>query len=181
MAVTKRDNKDASEPVERVGRVRLPSEKEDADPNAVFHANAVLEVRSTPEVLPPLERHVAGLIDGFRPVARLRKKSGLSSDELLDALRALHTRGLLVLTGVIELTDELYEPHDPDEFEGTVPRGQHDVIPPHVMREIQSMIDEEEELRRTEAREEFERDQSERSEREFEHNTTTELELKPKR
>lgn len=153
MAMTKRDNNGAVDPVERVGRVRLPSEKEDADPNAIFHANAVLEVRPTPIVLPPLERHVAGIIDGFRPVARLRRKSGLSSDELIDALRALHARGLLVLTGIIELTDELYAPADPDEFEGTVPRGQHDVIPPHVMREIQAMLDEEEALRLSEENE----------------------------
>lgn len=151
--MTKRDNNGAVDPVERVGRVRLPSEKEDADPNAIFHANAVLEVRPTPIVLPPLERHVAGIIDGFRPVARLRRKSGLSSDELIDALRALHARGLLVLTGIIELTDELYAPADPDEFEGTVPRGQHDVIPPHVMREIQAMLDEEEALRLSEENE----------------------------
>lgn len=172
MAMTKRDT-DAADPVqrsERVGRVRLPSPKEEADPFAVFHANAVLEVRPTPIVLPPLERHVAGLIDGFRPVARLRKKSGLSSDELLDALRALKERDLLVLTGIIELTDELYEPHDPDEFEGTVPRGQHDVIPPHVMREIQAMLDEEDAIRRTEEREEAEAQQ-------FEQAATTESEL----
>ena len=168
--MTKRDNDDASDPVERVGRVRLPSEKEEHDPFAIFHANAVLEVRPTHLVLPPLERHVAELIDGFRPVARLRKKSGLSSDELLDALRALHTRGLLVLTGIIELTDELYARAEPDEFEGTVPRGQHDVIPPHVMHEIQAMIDDEEELRRTEEREEAEA-------QDFEAQATTEAEI----
>lgn len=170
--MTKRDNDDASNPVERVGRVRLPSEKEEQDPYAIFHANAVLEVRPTPIVLPPLERHVAGVIDGFRPVARLRKKSGLSSDELLDALRALHARGLLVLTGIIELTDELYAPAEPDEFEGTVPRGQHDVIPPHVMREIQAMLDEEEALRITEEREEAEAEANQ-----FEMQATTEAEI----
>lgn len=153
----------------RAGRVRLPTAKEDADPDVVFHANAVLEVRPTPIVLPPLERHVAGFIDGFRPVARVRKKSGLSSDELIDALRALRSRGLLVLTGIIEATDDTYAPLDPDDSEGTIPRGSHDVIPPHVMLEIEAMLDEEDRLRRNE--EHFDAEAGE-----FEMHETTEME-----
>lgn len=135
----------------RVGRVRLPTPKEDADPDCVFHANAVLSLRESEAVLPPLERHVAQLIDGFRPVARLRKKAGLSSDELIDALRALRARGLLVLTGIIEESaDHVPVADDSDDVEATVPHGANDVIPPHVMREIQTMLDEEDELRRQE-------------------------------
>jgi hypothetical protein len=176
MALPKRDPPTPDASPERVGRVRLPSAKEDADPNVVFHANAVLEVRPTPVVLPPLERHLASFIDGFRPVARLRKKSGLSSDELLDALRALRDRGLLVLTGIIELTDEAYEPADTDEFEGTVPRGQHDIIPPHVMHEIQAMLDEEEALRRDEERAEREENAANEA-NDFEMQATTEAEI----
>ena len=63
-----------------IGRARRPTAEELGNPEAMFRPDAVLElVAPLPLDAAPIETHVGGLIDGVRPVARLRKKSGLSS------------------------------------------------------------------------------------------------------
>ncbi len=133
----------------RVGRTRRPTAAERASSETLFRADSVLALtEALPADVSAVESHVAGTIDGFRPVARLRKKSGLSSEDLRVALGMLHTRGLLELVGVVE---QAFIPWGTDRAEyptdATVPKGAGDVIPPHVMDEIQSMIDEEERKR----------------------------------
>lgn len=65
---------------------------------AVLALKAGLTADST--VLSPFEQHVARLLDGQRPVARIRKKSGLSADDLRIALGMMADNGHLVQVGV---------------------------------------------------------------------------------
>lgn len=52
------------------------------------------------ETLSAFEQHVAQFVDGRRPVARIRKKSGLSADDLRIALGMMADGGHLVQLGV---------------------------------------------------------------------------------
>lgn len=156
----------------RVGRVRPPTAQELADEDSVLQPGAVLEVKEHDEVLPPPERHLVGFIDGFRPVARVRRRCGLSPAEFMSALSSIAARGLLTLKGVIEETDDASFVYGEDEIEGTLPRGMNDVIPPHVMREIQAMIDEEVTARHQERLPD--------DPGSFEHQATTEVEIPDK-
>lgn len=68
--------------------------------------------------LSPFELHVLGFIDGKRPVARVRKLAGLTSDDVRIAVGMLADKGAVVLAGAVappsvrallehELKDEL--------------------------------------------------------------------------
>ncbi|OGQ24390.1 MAG: hypothetical protein A2138_06820 [Deltaproteobacteria bacterium RBG_16_71_12] len=135
-----------------IGRVRRPTDDELASPEVMFRPDAVVELAAPlPRDVSPVEVHVGSLIDGVRPVARIKKKSGLSSDDLRVALGQLRDRRLLKLVGVIEeaigpwaddIAAEVAERTRASEEHSI--KGSGEYIPPHVMSEIQSMIDEEE-------------------------------------
>ncbi len=128
------------------GRIRPATLEEAARREELFRPDAVLAVSAElPADLPPFERHVAGLIDGVRPVARVRKKCGLSAADLVIAVGSLWDRGLVRLAGIVEVTREpvppsMWEPPAPGE--PTISGTAADLIPPHVMAEIQAMLDE---------------------------------------
>src|SRR5207248_1487040 len=127
-----------------VGRVRPATLDESEKRELYFRADAVLALRAAlPGDASPFEQHVAGFIDGFRPVARIRKKTGLSASDLRIALASLYDKKLLALTGLVE-PSEL----DVTKMARPIPAAQGDedsrfsadgveVIPPHVMAEIQ--------------------------------------------
>lgn len=134
-----------------IGRTRPPTDAERDSTEAMLRPEAVLELVVRPKDLSPFEQHVAALIDGVRPVARLKKKSGLSSTDLRVALGQLRDRNLLRLVGLVE---EAVGPWADDIAAEVAERargsGEHSIkgtgeyIPPHVMAEIQAMVDEEE-------------------------------------
>jgi hypothetical protein len=135
-----------------LGRMRAPTEAELAAQDSFFRPDAVLGMRGpAPLDASPFELHVAGLVDGVRPVARIKKKSGLSSSDLRIALGMLRDRNLLRLVGIIEEAAGPWEAEirdhaaeiaaalasDPDV---TKPAGSGDIVPHHVMAEIKSML-----------------------------------------
>lgn len=127
-----------------LGRVR-PATLEEADHReTMFRPEAVLALTMPlPADLGPFERHVAGFIDGVRPVARIRTKSGVSSADLRIALASLCDLKLLRLAGLVEeiaanASTGVAPPIDAD----TMTRSTPERVPAHVMAEIQSMIDE---------------------------------------
>ena len=128
-----------------VGRTRPATLDEDLVPDTMFRPDAVLALAGPlPANLSPFEQHIALLVDGVRPVARIRKKSGVSSADLRIALAGLRDKKLLRLAGIVEeaigsLAAEIK--HDFEE-DVTIP-GKGEVIPTHVMAEIRSMLDEE--------------------------------------
>jgi len=86
-----------------LGRVRPATIDEVAEPNMVFRPDAVLALDGgVPVDVSDLERKVAALIDGVRPIARVRKKCGASLPDLRIAIAGLRDRGLLVVVGVVE-------------------------------------------------------------------------------
>ena len=132
-----------------VGRVRPATLDETESRDAMLRPDAVLALTgAVPADIGPFEQHVAGLIDGVRPVARLRKKSGVSSADLRIALGSLLDRKLLRLVGVVEeaigeLAREIEKELALQQDQGlTDPTGRHDVIPHNVMADIQSMLEE---------------------------------------
>jgi hypothetical protein len=127
----------------RIGRLRPATKAEVLAPESVFRPDAVLAlIAPAPGDLPVGARRVAALVDGFRPVARLRAKSGLTSADLRLALAELAGRGLLAVESIVEGTDaDVGADGDADDG-GTMPRGSGDAIPPRVMAEIQAMLDE---------------------------------------
>ena len=134
-----------------VGRVRPATLDESEKRDLYLRADAVLALtKPLPADATPFERHVAGFIDGFRPVARIRKKTGLSGSDIRIALASLYDKHLLALTGLVEPAN--IEPHKAaravraslaDEDSRVTADGV-EVIPPHVMAEIQAMLEEEE-------------------------------------
>ncbi|HEY4223536.1 MAG TPA: hypothetical protein VGO62_19395 [Myxococcota bacterium] len=135
-----------------VGRVRPATLDEDMAAATVFRPDAVLALigGAVPDDLPAFEKHVAGLIDGVRPVARIKKKAGVSSSDLRIALASLNDRKLLRVTGIVEeaigaLAQEIKEQLNGFETEVTMPRAVPAAVPMHVMAEIQSMLDEDDE------------------------------------
>ena len=136
----------------RVGRVRRPTRMEVADHDAVLRPDAIpaLTANIADMQLSVLERHVGDLVDGFRPVARIKKKSGLGTFDVVMALRALRERGLLKLVGVVEeAVGEMLDDFT-DDINTTMPHGANDVIPPHIMNEIAGMVIEEQDRRASE-------------------------------
>lgn len=142
-----------------LGRVRPATLEEGARREDLFRPDAVLSLAGAlPSDLSVFEMHIAALIDGMRPVARIRKKSGVTSADLRIALGALADRKLLLLTGIVEeavgevateISRELAanEVLDAADFDvPTLNQAVPDIIPPHVMAEIQSMIDDDDEL-----------------------------------
>jgi hypothetical protein len=128
-----------------VGRVRPATLDESEKRELFFRADAVIALRAPlPADTTPFEQHVAGFIDGFRPVARVRKKSGLQAADLRIALAALYDRGLLTLTGLVEPTTQKTTPLRVNEEDSRVTSDGVEVIPPHVMAEIEAMLEEEE-------------------------------------
>ena len=82
--------------------------------------------------LTAIEQHVAALIDGERPVARIAKKAGLSPDDLKVAISMLADRQLLIVKGHLQPDAmALLEPDDLDETGEVVlppaPRAPQDV------------------------------------------------------
>jgi hypothetical protein len=77
-----------------------------SDKQAWLKSHAVLKVSDGVDVaslgLSPFEQHVIGFINGCRPVARLRKKTELSSDDLRIALAMIVDRGVLELRGFLK-------------------------------------------------------------------------------
>ena len=72
-------------------------------PEAVLAQAADIEKRKS--MLSAFELHVLSMIDGKRPVARLRKKTGLSSDDLRIAVGMLAEKNAVVLVGNIAPPD----------------------------------------------------------------------------
>jgi hypothetical protein len=68
-------------------------------PEAVLAQAKDIERRKV--ALSPFELHVLSFIDGVRPVARLRKKTGLTGDDLRIAVGMLAEKNAVVLVGVI--------------------------------------------------------------------------------
>ena len=127
-----------------VGRVRPAKLEETERREIMFRADAVLALTGpVPADIGAFEQHVASLIDGMRPVARVRTKSGVSSADLRIALASLCDRRLLRLVGiVIETAVTIKETvRTPDGQTGSKP----DLIPAHVMMEIAQMMDEDDE------------------------------------
>jgi hypothetical protein len=77
----------------------------DRSTQQMLEPDAVLRLKANADLahlqLSPFEEHVLGFVDGQRPVARLRKKSGLSQSDTKIALAMLIDRGLLELVGVV--------------------------------------------------------------------------------
>jgi hypothetical protein len=67
------------------------------DSHAVLSLKEGLDLSTL--ALSPFEQHVVQFVDGLRPVARLRKKTQLSSDDLRIALAMLADKGALMLRG----------------------------------------------------------------------------------
>lgn len=68
-------------------------------PEAVLAQAKDIERRKV--ALSPFELHVLSFVDGVRPVARLRKKTGLSGDDLRIAVGMLAEKNAVVLVGFI--------------------------------------------------------------------------------
>ncbi len=103
-------------------------------PAALYVGKSVQELMKAEAVLKPaadvdkrkamlsaFELHVLSFIDGQRPVARLRKKTGLSGDDVRIAVGMLAEKGAVELVGAVApphlrdlLSDEDDEPPDPD-------------------------------------------------------------------
>lgn len=127
-----------------VGRVRPVTIDESASREVMLRADAVLALTGpVPADIGAFEQHVASLLDGVRPVARIKTKSGVSSSDLRIALASLCDRGLLRLAGiVVETAVTIKETQRRPEGEtGSTP----DLIPAHVMMEIAAMMDEDDE------------------------------------
>jgi hypothetical protein len=127
-------------PPTRIGRVRPPTSEEQRDGRVMLRADAVLSLVPNDVSLEPLERHVADLIDGHRPVARIKKRSGLSTADVIEGLRKLSARGLVRLLGIVEYAGAPLVDDANDDADFTSAHGARDVIPPHVMLEIQQML-----------------------------------------
>jgi tetratricopeptide (TPR) repeat protein len=72
-------------------------------PEAVLKQAPDLEQRKA--MLSPFELHVLSFVDGRRPVARIRKKSGLSPDDVRIAVGMLAEKGAVLLAGRVAPPD----------------------------------------------------------------------------
>src|SRR5688572_25956849 len=125
-----------------VGRVRPATLDESESREAMFRADAVLALTSpVPADIGAFEQHVASLIDGVRPVARVKTKSGVSSSDLRIALGSLCDRGLLRLAGIVVVS--AVKVKDTERRPEGETGSRADLIPAHVMAEIAAMMEEE--------------------------------------
>lgn len=127
-----------------VGRIRAPTIEESGRPESFFRADAVLALTvGEPTGLRPGEAGVARLIDGFRPLARVRRKSGAASVDFRNAVRGLHERGLLRLVGMVEAAG-LASTAEHGDLDATRRVMEAEMmVSPRVMAEIEAMTDEE--------------------------------------
>lgn len=99
------------------------------DVTGMCEPNVVLAVKDgvDPSTFPlsPFEKHVLQLIDGQRPVARIRKKSRLVMSDLKIAIGLLGDRGVIVAKGSLRPDlRALVDPNDLDESgERALPLG----------------------------------------------------------
>lgn len=99
------------------------------DVTGMCEPNVVLAVKDgvDPSTFPlsPFEKHVLQLIDGLRPVARIRKKSRLVMSDLKIAIGLLGDRGVIVAKGSLRPDMRaLVDPNDLDESgERALPLG----------------------------------------------------------
>lgn len=135
----------------RLGRVRSATAEEARDPETLLRPDAVVAISVPhPDGLTVTQQRVASLLDGFRPVARVRTKSALTAPIFKEALKSLAARGALSVVAIVEegdaelagLAEESTEASEPEDGH-TMPRATGDAIPPHVMAEIEAMIEEE--------------------------------------
>jgi hypothetical protein len=85
-----------------MGRIR-PARLDEDSREDMLRADAVLALTaSLPSDLSAFENFVATLIDGVRPVARIKKKANVSSQDLRIALNGLADRNLVRLAGIVE-------------------------------------------------------------------------------
>lgn len=126
-----------------VGRIRRATVEEVACEADLFRADAVLALAgAVPADLARPEAETARLIDGVRPVARIRKKRGVSSAELRNALRSLHERGLLRLVGIVEEAGRAAAVDHGDEDATRRILDSEMMISARAMAEIKAMMDE---------------------------------------
>lgn len=126
-----------------IGRIRRATVDEVALDADLFRADAVLALAGAlPADLTLAEAETARLIDGVRPVARIRKKSGVTSAELRNALRALHERRLLRLVGIVEEAGRAAAADHVDEDATRRVLDSEMMISARAMAEIKAMIDE---------------------------------------
>lgn len=126
-----------------VGRVRPATLDESQSREAMFRADAVLALTApVPADIGAFEQHVASLLDGVRPVARVKTRSGVSSSDLRIALASLCDRGLLRLAGVVVETAVTLKETQRSNDDNTGSKPDH--IPAHVMMEIAAMMSEDE-------------------------------------
>lgn len=116
------------------GRIRPAKLEESSRADALLRADAVLALTgAVSDDLSASERRIVRLIDGVRPVARIRRRSGTSSVELRVVIAVLHQRGLVRLAGFVE-HGNLDAPPD----------AAAEVFSPRALAEIQAMIAEDE-------------------------------------
>lgn len=129
-----------------VGRVRGPTPEETMRAPNLYRADAVLGLTgAAPDDLGALELLTARLIDGTRPVARLQKKSGMSSVELRNALTALHARRLIRLVGIVEPAGVAAAGDDDHDATRRISEAEM-MISARAMAEIAAMIEEDKAL-----------------------------------
>ena len=126
------------------GRVRPPTVDEIAGDETIFRPDAVLALSAAPGLVTPIGEAVAALLDGVRPLARVKKRAGVSTAQLREAL--LQLEPFLRVVGIVEeaaggdeVTRGLQELGLVDSE--MIPQGPGDLIPTRVMAEIQAMVD----------------------------------------
>lgn len=130
-----------------VGRTRRATPEEANLAVNVLRADSVLALTgSLPDDLSTLEAEIARMIDGFRPVARIRKKIGTSSAELRQALKALHERGVVRLVGIVEEAGVTARGERPEEDATRRIADAEMMYSAKAMAEVSSMLEEEKEL-----------------------------------
>lgn len=114
------------------GRFEEESGPQRADRQKMVQPQVVLRCKSgvARAALSPFEQHVLSFLDGRRPLARLRKKAGLSFSDLKVAIGMLADRGVVEVVGnfVPDLAGLLEE----DELAGSGPHG----VPPTTAAEL---------------------------------------------
>lgn len=89
-----------------LGDVRPANEAELAKDDVMLRADAVLALKDGADTsaFSPFEQHVASHLDGNRTVARIRKRTELSGDDVRIALGMLRDKGALELRGIFDPT-----------------------------------------------------------------------------
>jgi len=89
-----------------MGAVRQPTQAEAARTDVMLRSDAVLLLveGTDPSTLSPFEQHIVAHLDGVRPIARVRKKTGLSGDDVRIAIGTLRDKQRLRLVGIFDPT-----------------------------------------------------------------------------